>query len=120
MAQSNVGKNRGLDATILATDWVALHTADPGTTGGGEVAGGGYARQTCVGKLSAASSGTRTNSGPITFADLPASTVTHFGIWDSSGGGNFVWGGSLSASKTVGAGDTVNFGVGQITATYTT
>ena len=38
---------------------------------------------------------------------MPAATVTHVGIWDSATVGEFLCGGSLSASKTVDAGDTL-------------
>lgn len=118
MGQSNAGKHRGLDATILATDYVSLHTGDPGTTGASECTGGSYARQSASGKFGAATGGQKQNSGAIAFAGMPAATVTHFGVWDAVSGGNFIWGGALSASKVVGAGDTVNFATAQITATY--
>jgi hypothetical protein len=119
MAQSNTGKNRGLDATILTGDYISLHTADPGTTGTSECTGGSYGRQSASGKFGAASAGQKQNSGAITYTGMPAATVTHFGVWDAVSGGNFIWGGSLSASKVVGAGDTVNFAISQITASYT-
>lgn len=118
MAQSNIGKNRGLDATILTGDYVSLHSADPGTTGANEATGGSYARQACSGKFGAASGGLKQNSGAITFANMPAGTWTHFGIFDAVSGGNFIWGGALSASKTTGAGDAVNFAIAAITASY--
>jgi hypothetical protein len=40
---------------------------------------------------------------------MPACTVTHIDIYDSNGTPRRCWFGALSASKTVGAGDTLSF-----------
>src|SRR4030065_166963 len=102
MAQSNTGKHRGLDATILSSDYVSLHSGDPGTTGASEAVGGSYARQSCSGKWGGASGGQKVNSGAITWAGMPAGTWTHFGVWDALSSGNFIWGGTITTPKTTG------------------
>lgn len=86
---------------------ISLHTADPGessaTAAANEVTGGSYARQDAV--FNAASGGASALSADVTFAAMPATTVTHFGIWDKAGTPYYIGGGPLSASKTLGAGD---------------
>lgn len=92
---------------------VSLHTADPGETGANELVGGSYARQTVT--FNAASAGQITNSASVDFAGMPAATITHVGLWDSAGTPVFLGGGALTASKTVGAGDTFSLPAGQLT-----
>lgn len=89
---------------------VSLHTASPGESGTNEVTGGGYARQTPT--LGAVASKAVSNTGVIEFANMPACTVTHVGLWDQ--GGTFWWWGALAASKAVAAGDTARFAVGEL------
>lgn len=118
--------------TAPATIYVSLHTADPGQTGASEVTTGagsgwvGYARVSATtgtsgtgsgaifgggGVAGAAPTGTTTraisNSAALTFPASGATsgtvTVTYFGIWDASSGGNFLRGAALSASQVVGA-----------------
>jgi hypothetical protein len=112
--------------TALTTVYVSLHTADPGDTGANEVTGGNYARigvanagwtKTTGGTASA------TNTADITF---PASgtvtwsgTVTHVGIWSATTAGNFLYGGALSASKTVASGDVFKFTATNLTISVT-
>ena len=116
-------RNKMLDAVFNATafsvttPYVSLHTADPGVTGTGEVTGGSYARKSL--SSAASSSGATTSDAAVTFTGMPAATVTHFGIWDAVSGGNFLWGGALTASKSPGAGDTVEFPIGDIDASLT-
>jgi hypothetical protein len=121
MARSSACKNRGLDAQITASDYVSLHTANPGTTGASEATGGSYTRQPCSGKFTAASGGSKTNgSGAITFANLPAGTFSYFGIWDAASGGAFLWGEALTPPKTVDAGDSITIPTSGMTFTGTT
>lgn len=63
----------------------------------------GYARKEILASdLSAASGGSKTNSGAITFADCTAgsSTVIGFAICDASSGGNVLYWGTVT-SKTI-------------------
>lgn len=82
-------------------NYVSLHTADPGTTGANEAAGGApaYARvQTTW--APGASDGVATGS-EVTF-DVPPGAYTHVGVWSASTGGTFV-GGTAIPSTTLGA-----------------
>lgn len=113
----------GADYTRPATVYVSLHTADPGETGANETSGTDYARKSVTNNDTnwpAASAGNKSNGAAITFA-TPGSggwgTVTHFGIWDASTNGNFLFGGALSVSKTINQGDVVSFGVGDVDVT---
>ncbi len=99
--------------------YISLHTADPGTTGASECTGGSYARQLGNSSFAAAGSGSKASNAAFNFTGMPAATVTHVGIWDAVTTGNFLWGGSLTASKTVGAGDTFQLPSGQLTASLT-
>ncbi len=118
MTIGDYAENKLLDAVFNATaysvttPYISLHTADPGETGASEVSGGSYARQS--GTFIAASGGTLDNDAIMDFTDMPAVTVTHMGVWDAASGGNFLWGGVLVASKTVNAGDTFRFPVGNL------
>lgn len=106
--------------------YLALFTAAPTDAGpgAGEVStsGTGYARQSITPStgFSAAASGSIANTGTISFAAATASwgTITHFAIFDSaSGATNMLAWGALTASKTVGSGDTASFAAGQLTIT---
>ena len=100
------------------TVYVALFTSDPTDAGTGtEVSGGSYARQSIA--FSSASGGTTSNSAKITFPTATADwgTVTHWGLYDASPSGNLLWHGSLSASKAVASGDTVEIAIGDLDIT---
>lgn len=104
---------------------VALFTAAPSDSGGGtEVTGGSYARATLNpldANWSAPSSGNgaTANIGAITFATPTANwgTVTHFGLFDATSGGNLLIWGSLSPAAIINIGDTVSFQPGQLAFT---
>lgn len=110
---------KGASFTQPTNVYVSLHTADPGTTGASECTGGSYARQLASSSFAAAGASSKASNADINFAAMPACTVTHVGIWDASTVGNFLWGGSLSASKTVNSGDTFQLPSGQLTASLT-
>lgn len=113
----------GLDATNV---WVGLFTATPSDTGGGtEVTGGSYARVAVARSGTpgwAAATGTlatTNNSGTITFPTATASwgTVTQFGIFDAVTAGNLIYWGDLTASKTIGSGDTASMAASALAIT---
>ena len=125
-AFSNYLENKILDhifgkaAYTQPTIYIALSTADPLEDGSGltEPAGGGYARkQTSGADWNAASGGSISNAAEIAFAEATASwgTITHFAIMDAATGGNMLIYGALSASKTIGSGDTARFKAGDLT-----
>lgn len=117
---------------------VGLLTAAPSDSGGGtEVSGGSYARVKAAAGASqaltdwqatqggnTASSGTggqTSNTAAITFPTPTANwgTITHFGIYDASSGGNLLFWGALAQSKTVNNGDAAPaFNAGQLTVTF--
>lgn len=103
------------------TAWfVALYTAAPSDSGGGtEVSGGGYTRKSVTFNAASTPGGTTSNSGIVTWTATGAAfgTVTHVGIFDASTGGNLLWQGGLSTSKTVNDGDTIQFSAGNLTLT---
>lgn len=103
------------------TGWyVALYTAAPNDAGGGtEVSGGGYSRQAVTFDAATSGTGTTSNTGAVTFTAAGADfgTITHIGIHDASTGGNLLWHGTLTVSKTVSDGDTLQFAIGNIDLT---
>lgn len=82
---------------------------------GTELSGNGYARQSIT--CSAASSGSITNSGAITFPTATGSwgTVAFFGVFDASSTGNLLFHGALSSSKTIESGDVLKVDASSLT-----
>ena len=126
---------RGQTAPTTSTLYVALLTAAPSDSGGGtEVSGGAYARVAVTSSLdnwsgtqstgsTTASSGTggqTSNNIAITFPTPTATwgTVTHFGIYDASTGGNLLFYGALTISKTINQADTVTFPAASLSVTF--
>lgn len=101
--------------TTLATH-ASLHTADPGITGASEVTGGSpaYARKAIT--WAAASGGSKTLTGTVTFDVPPATTITYVGTWSAISAGTFRGGGSLAATEVFGAQGTYTL---TLTATLT-
>lgn len=92
---------------------IALFTAAPSDSGGGtEVSGGSYARVD-VPPLDAnwtgasSTSGLTDNAADIVFPTPTANwgVITHFAIFDATSGGNLLFHGALTTSKTVNNGD---------------
>ena len=107
---------RHVSYTSPTTVYLALFTTATTDAGGGtEVTGGSYARQAIT--FGAASGGTCLNSVAVSFTTMPATTVTHAAIMDASTSGNMLMHGALTASKTTGAGDTLTFAIGDLSAT---
>lgn len=105
-----------------ANTYISLHTADVTDAGTGtEVSGSNYARVAVPGATgewdaTSGTDGATENTNAITFPTASGSwgTITHFGIWDASSGGNLYYHGALTVSKTVGSGDTVSFPIGAL------
>jgi hypothetical protein len=117
---------RNTDYARPANIYVALYTAAPSDSGGGtEVSGGSYARQAIATGASsgwtAASGGATENSATLTFPTATASwgTITHIGLFDASSGGNLLFHGALTASKTIGSGDIFRFNAGDLDVSLT-
>lgn len=105
----------GADYSRPGTVYAGLFTAAPSDSGGGtEVTGGSYARVSITNDATsfpaAATDGgvtTKTNGIDIQFPQATAAwgTVTHWGLFDASSGGNLLLHGALSASRSVQSGD---------------
>lgn len=128
---ANLGDATGVvGSTAAGSLFIALHTADPtdaGTQTSSEATYTGYARvavaRSSGGWTCATSSGTTTavNAAAINFAACTAgsNTITHFSIGRAtSGAGEILASGALTASLAVSAGITPNFAAGALTATF--
>lgn len=107
-------------ATRPTAWYVGLYTAAPNDAGGGtEVSGSAYSRQAVTFDAATSGAGTTSNTGAVTFTAAGGDwgTITHIGIHDASSGGNLLWHGSLTVSKTVADGDTLQFAIGNIDLT---
>jgi hypothetical protein len=108
----------GKTSWTMPSIWVGLYTAAPSDTGGGtEVTGGSYVRKSTAGAdWNAAASGSTSNANAITFVTATGSwgTITHFGLFDASSGGNLIRWASLTTSKTIGSGDVASFPAGNL------
>lgn len=110
---------RGIAYTSPPTVYLALFTTATTDAGGGtEVVGGSYARQAVAFAAGGAGSGAADNSAAETYSNMPAVTVTHAAIFDALVGGNMLLHAPLSSPKTVGAGDALNFPIGDIDAIF--
>jgi hypothetical protein len=109
------------DSVTRPTAWyVALYTVAPSDSGGGtEVSGGGYARQTVAFAAATSGTGTTSNTGDVSWTASGAAfgTVVAIGIFDAVSGGNLLWHGNMTASKTIADGDTLEFSAGNIDLT---
>lgn len=84
--RTDAQKNALAAAYAAGAVWVSLHSADPGTTGTSELAGGGYARvQTTWGSPA---SGVVQGS-PVVLTIPPGNAVTHVGFWTLGSAGSF-------------------------------
>ena len=111
-------------ATRPTAWYVALYTSAPndastGSTGGTEVSGNGYSRQSVTFAAASSPGGTTTSTNAQSFTASGGNfgTVTHMAIIDASSGGNMIWHGALTTSRTVSDGDTLTFSAGNIDLT---
>lgn len=124
---------RGVSYSAPSTLYVALCTATVADTNTGstitEVSGGNYARvsltsnttnwYTTNGDNASTSSGTNGTTGnavTIAWSSVTwSATVTDVAICDALTGGNVLFYGTLSASKTVASGDSISFAANSLT-----
>jgi len=132
-AASNYLENKILDHVLTATAYtqpstryLALFYGSAGSvltnleagTLTDEITLGSYARVAIT--FGAASSGTSSNSNTVTFATATANydgTVTCIAVMDQSTGGNVLFYGQLSVSKTVTTGDTFQVAISNLQIT---
>lgn len=99
------------------TPYLALYISNPGPTDTGtEVTGGSYVRQPITyGTITA---GVMSNTGTITFPGMPASSVSHYAIFnDVTGGDMLVYGETLSAIISD-DGDNAIFPIGDVVTSF--
>ncbi len=124
-AMSNYLENEILDH-ILATGaytmpsaiYVGLSTGSFGDDASGtELNGNGYTRKVMA--FDAAVAGTADNSGAVEFSAATASwgTVSHFGLFDASSGGNLLIHGAFTAAKLIDTGDILKIAAGDLDIT---
>lgn len=123
---ANIGDATGLrGSTTAGSFYISLHTADPGETGDqttSEATYTSYARVAVVrsGSGWTVSGNEVTNAAAVTFPACTggSSTVTHFGIGtDSTGAGNLLFYGALTASLAISNGITPSFAIGALSVT---
>lgn len=120
---ANIGDAGGLQNSVSAGSfYVSLHTADPGEAGAQDTTEAtytGYAR-VAVARSSAGwtiSAANVSNAAAITFGACTAGSdvITDFGIGsDSTGAGNLFFKGALTASRSISAGITPSFAIGEL------
>ena len=98
-----------------ATKLALVTAAGSDSAAGTEVTGGSYGRQTIT--WDAAASGAVTNAGTVSFTDMPTCTVVGIEIYDSNGTPKRLVHGTLTAPKSLVAGDTLQFAAGSIVIT---
>jgi len=102
--------------SITGATKLRLMTANGNDASAGtQVTGGSYAAQTIA--FTSASSGAIENNGALSFTGMPACTVVGIEIYDSASTPKRLLYGPLSASRSVTAGDTVQFASGAIDIT---
>jgi len=111
-----------LDHCLGTTTWtkptavyLGLFTTDPGeATGGAEVSGGAYARQAVA--FNAASAGATENTSEIAFPVATANwgVIGWVVLFDTVTGGNRIWHGALTATKTIDTDDQFKIAAGAL------
>mgnify|MGYP003123692227 FL=1 len=124
-ALSNYAENEILDHllgtgayTMPTTVYVGLSTGSFNDDNSGtELTGNNYSRKSV--SFGAASSGTASNDAAVEFSAATGSwgTVSHFGLFDASSGGNLLIHGALTASKVIESGDILKLAVGDMDIT---
>lgn len=100
--------------------YVGLFTTNPADDASGtEVSGGSYAR-VAHNVWAAASSRASSNTGQITFPTSTGSwgTVSHFGVFDASSGGNLLFYGALNSPVAVASGRQFRIASGDLDVSF--
>ena len=124
MSASNYLEDALLNATLAnvsyttpATVYTALYSVAPtDSTSGTELTGSSYAR---VSTAFSVTSGVATNTGNVTFGPASAdwTPAVAWSITDASSAGNILYYGGLNAVQTVLNGNSLTFGIGNISVT---
>ena len=124
-AMSDYLENKILDHVLGTTAYTAPTTVYVGLAtasfaddnSGTELPGNNYSRGSAT--VDAAASGTTDNSAAIELAAATGSwgTVSHFGIFDSSSGGNLLSHGAFTTGKAIASGDVLKISTGDLDIT---
>lgn len=118
---------RGTAYTSPGQVYLALFTSDPTDAGSGtETTYTNYTRITCGATPSSAftavdSNGMTQNGATITFPAVGGASpvvITHWGLFDASTGGNLLYHGAMTASKTLDPSDVPSFPSGSLKITF--
>lgn len=97
----------------ITNTYLALYQTNPTVADvGSELSGGSYARQQL--SFANASGGVKESNTSENFTNLPASTVTHWGIRDASSGGNLLYFGAFDLPIQLDAGNSLPIASGDI------
>jgi hypothetical protein len=120
--------NRLLNASLALATYTAatapimnrcMATNGSAASAGTQVTGGSYAPQSLTAALPAGgTNGAIATTGTVSHTGMPAGTVNGVEWWDSSP--RREWWGALTTPKTLGAGDTLSFPPGSLTANNNT
>ena len=102
--------------TSPTTVYIGLLSAAPSdSTGGTELSGNGYARSAAAfDAYSATSKVVNTSDETFTASGGGWSTITHFGVYDASSGGNLLVYGEILPSVTLSDGETFTVEAGKL------
>jgi len=125
-AMSDYLENKVLDHVLGTTaythpsqTYIGLANGSFADTGSGssELSGNNYARVAI--NFDAASGGTTDNSAAVEFAAATGNwnSVSHFGLFDASSGGNLLIHGAFTAAKTITTGDILRIAAGELDVT---
>lgn len=104
--------------TMPTTLYLALYTSDPTIADvGTEVSGGSYARPAVT--WGAESGGVVPSSGAINITNMPACTVTHWGLRDASTAGNLLYFGPMDLPVVLNAADPFPVSAGNLSVAET-
>lgn len=98
MGNSTAARNNAVNGVGQSADplsnWISLHSSDPGTNGAGEIAGGTYERVAV--SFPPAASGTSASTTAV--INIPPNTsISHWGRWSAKTGGQYYMGGPLAS-----------------------
>jgi len=121
-ALSDYAENKLLDHILSTTAFTApaavylgLSTGSFGDDNSGtELTGNNYSRVAVT--FDSAASGTADNASAIEFAAATGSwgSISHFGLFDASSGGNLLIHGAFTAAKTIASGDVLKIDAGDL------
>ena len=104
--------------TMPSAIYIGLSTGSFGDDASGtELNGNGCTRKVMA--FDAAVAGTADNSGAVEFSAATSSwgTVSHFGLFDASSGGNLLIHGAFTAAKLIDTGDILKIAAGDLDIT---